>query len=130
MILLDTHIWFWWVQGDSRLSVRHQQILNGALSNQTIGVSAFSCWEISMMISRGRVVVAVPPLDWISSALAPSGIILLPLTPEICAESVQLPQPIHGDPADRIIIAKARVHSALLLTEDLKILVYPHVSTQ
>lgn len=82
-----------------------------------------------MMISRQRVEVRMPPLDWISNALASSGVELLPLTPEICAASVQLPEPLHGDPADRIIIATARVHSAILLTEDLKILSYPHVQT-
>lgn len=129
VILLDTHVRFWWAQGDSRLSLHHARVLNEALETQTIAVSAFSCWEVAMMVSRQRVEISVPVLDWILDALEPSGVSLLPITPEIAAQSVALPGDLHGDPADRIIIATARVHSALLLTEDAKILAYPHVQT-
>ena len=129
MILLDTHVWFWWVQGDARFSPRHAQLLQAAQGTQIIAVSAISCWEVAMMIGRGRVQVSVPPLEWLRQALAPSGVGLLPLTPEIAVESTQLPGAFHRDPADQIIVATARVHNVPLLTEDSKIVAYAHVQT-
>ena len=61
------------------------------------------------------------------SALARSGITVLPLTPDIAVESVQLPGEFHRDPADRILVATARIHACPLVTADEKILAYPHV---
>lgn len=52
------------------------------------------------------------------------GVVLKPLIPEIAVESVQLPDSFHGDPADRMIVATARVHQLTLLTHDKKILDY------
>ena len=129
MILLDTHVWFWWVQGDPRLSARHDQPLQVAQGTQTIAVSAICCWEIAMMIERGRVQVALSSLDWLRQALAPSGVELLPPTPEVAVESTQLPGTFHRDPADQIIVATARLFNAPLLTEDSKIVAYAHVQT-
>lgn len=129
MILLDTHIWFWWVQGHPRLGARHQQILQEARSWQTLAVSAISCWEVAMMIDRGRVETTLGALEWIHQALTPSGIELLPFTPEIAVESIQLPGTFHRDPADQIIVATARIHNVPLLTQDSKIVDYVHVQT-
>ena len=129
MILLDTHIWFWFVQGHPRLQDYHEQIIRNALSQQTVAVSAFSCWEIAMMIERGRVETTLAPLDWLRQALTPSGVQMLPLTPEIAVESVQLPGEFHRDPADQIIVATARIYNIPLLTQDSKIVDYVHVQT-
>ena len=129
MILLDTHIWFWFVQGHARLGSKHEQIIENALRQQSVAVSAISCWEIAMMINRSRVETTVGALEWIRQALAPSGVQLLPLTPEISVESTQLPGTFHRDPADQIIVATARVYNAPLLTQDAKIVDYVHVQT-
>ena len=60
-------------------------------------------------------------------ALAYPGVQLLPLTPEIAIESTRLPGPFHKDPAGRILVATARVLNLPVVTEDQKILSYPHI---
>jgi PIN domain nuclease of toxin-antitoxin system len=128
MIVLDTHIWVWWVHGDERLSVRQSEWLTENEA-QGLGVSVISCWEVAKLVERGRLVLPCPATDWFDQALAYPGVTLLELTPRIALESTQLPGAFHRDPADQIIVATARVHDAQLLTSDEKILAYPHVKT-
>ena len=71
----------------------------------------------------------LPVRDWIDAALAYPGVRLLDLTPHIAVESTQLPGDFHRDPADRIIVASARLHGCALLTADRKILDYTYVTT-
>lgn len=126
-MLLDTHIWFWWVRGDERLSARHERLLQEHSSD--LAVSVFSCWEIAKLVSLGRMMLSEPVEQWIEHALLPSGVRLLNLTPRIAVEATQLPGDFHRDPADQIIVATARVHRCPLVTVDAKIRDYPHVDT-
>ena len=57
------------------------------------------------------------------------GVTIHPLTPEICIESAELPGVFHGDQADQIIVATARLLGAPVVTSDPKILDYPHVQS-
>jgi len=77
-----------------------------------------------MLVQKGRIKLEIPLLAWVQKALALPGVELKPLTPEIAVESSQLPDGFHGDPADRLIVATARVHQLTLLTHDQKILGY------
>ncbi len=65
-----------------------------------------------------------PVLTWIRTAIKLSGIHLARLTPEITVESTELPGVFHGDPADRLIVATARIMNLTLITRDEKILEY------
>jgi PIN domain nuclease of toxin-antitoxin system len=126
VIVLDTHIWVWWVHGDSALSASTRALLDS--SEQTgLAVSAISCWEVAKRVERGRLTLPCPVFDWLQQALAYPGIRLIELSPRICVESTKLPGEFHRDPADQIIIASARVLDAPLVTVDGKILEYPHV---
>lgn len=126
MIVLDTHIWVWWVHGDSSLSAAARTFLDA--SEQTgIAVSAISCWEIAKLVERGRLTLPCPVLDWLQQALAYPGVRLIELSPRICVEAAQLPGTFHRDPADQIIVSTARVLDAPLMTADGKILSYQHV---
>jgi PIN domain nuclease of toxin-antitoxin system len=126
VIVLDTHIWIWWVHGDSRLRGKHLEILQ---QNETsgLGVSVISCWEVAKLVECGRLALPRPVLDWFDAGLSYPGIQLLDLTPNIAAESATLPGEFHRDPADQIIVATARIHGCPLITADRKILDYPHV---
>ena len=126
MIVLDTHIWIWWVHGDARLRGKRLEILQQN-EGSGLGVSVISCWEIAKLVECGRLVLPYPVLDWFDTGLSYPGIELLDLTPEIAAESAALPGEFHRDPADQIIVATARVHNRPLLTADRKILDYTHV---
>ncbi|MEK7830618.1 MAG: type II toxin-antitoxin system VapC family toxin [Acidobacteriota bacterium] len=126
MILLDTHIWVWWVHGDPQLPPDLAQIIS-AHEATGLGVSAISCWEVAKLAEYNRLTLPLSVSDWMKAALAYPGIVLLELSPEIAIDSTQLPPTFHKDPADQIIVATARVHGIPLLTCDTKILAYPHV---
>jgi PIN domain nuclease of toxin-antitoxin system len=126
MIVLDTHIWVWWVNGSSELSASKSQILSSRQADG-LGVSVISCWEIAKLVEKGRLALAMPVGQWIDQALAYPGIRLLPLDPKIAVASTQLPQPFHNDPADQIIVATARETDCPIATDDGKILSYADV---
>ena len=127
MILLDTHIWVWWVQGDARLKPHQRRLLEAGERNG-LGVSVISCWEVAKLVEVGRLVLPTPVSEWVTAALAYPGIRLLALTPEIAIASTQSPEEFHRDPADQILVATARVLGIPLLTSDERILAYPHFS--
>ena len=126
MIVLDTHIWVWWVHGDPRLTSTQQNVLQ---ENEQfgLGVSVISCWEVAKLVEHNRLEVPCPVQNWLNQALAYPGVHLLELSPEIAVESAQLPGEFHRDPADQIIVATARLLDCPLITSDKQILAYPHV---
>jgi PIN domain nuclease of toxin-antitoxin system len=126
VIIIDTHIWIWWVHGDPALPSSAHALLV-ASEQSGIGVNAISCWEVAKLVERQRLTLPCPVLEWIRQALSYPGIRLLELSPEISVESTQLPGTFHRDPADQIIVATARIFDAPLLTVDTQILAYPHV---
>ena len=128
MILLDTHIWVWWVHGDEHLSVHLKEVLRSH-EPDGLGVSAISCWEVSQLIALGRVVLPCRVEDWTDQALAYPGIRLLPLTLEIAREANILPPGLGPDLADRLIVATARLEGISLVTTDEHLLAYEHVVT-
>lgn len=67
----------------------------------SLGIPAISCWEIAMLVEKGRLKLSMDVQIWIDLALRSPKILLLPLTPEIAVLSTRLPGSFHGDPADR-----------------------------
>lgn len=126
MIILDTHIWIWYTSEDPRLNEPEAIFIRDSVSDK-IGVSAFSLWEIGKLHEKGRLELSVPLDDWFSKALFRPGITLLPLSPQIVVDSIQLPGTFHKDPGDQVIVATARIHDCVLVTYDKKILNYEHV---
>lgn len=126
MILLDTHIWVWWVNESPDLSSEYRQILE---SQQTggLGVSIISCWEVAKLVELGRLQLTIPVEEWLAEALQYPGVQLLDLTLKIVVESTQLPGVFHRDPADQMIVATARILDIPFLTADRKICDYPHL---
>ena len=126
MILLDTHIFLWWVHGDQQLTETQKAVIR-ANEADVIGVSAISCWEIAKLVEYGRLELPHSLSDWFNLALSYPGVRLVALTPDIATESTHLPGEFHRDPSDQIIVATARVHSCPLITSDRKLLEYQHV---
>jgi len=125
VIVLDTHIWIWWVDNNARLTQRLQQLISTHQANG-LGVSVFSCWEIAKLVEKNRLQLAYSIEEWLNTALAYEGVQLLDLTLPIVIQSTQL-KGFHNDPADQIIVATAQIHRCPLLTVDSKIINYPHV---
>jgi PIN domain nuclease of toxin-antitoxin system len=128
VILLDTHIWVWWIDDNQQLVDRLRHLIQNNV-HSGLEVSAISCWEVAKLVQYGRLELACPLEEWMEQALAYPGVHLLELTPRIAIESTKLPGSFHRDPADQIIVATARVYAIPLLTVDSRILQYPHVRT-
>ena len=126
MIVIDTHIWVWWLNNDSQLPAKHKELLRVEESNG-VGVSVLSCWEVAKLVERGRLALKGGVSVWMKRAVARPNTNLLALTPEIAIESTQLPGTFHKDPADQIIVATARIYDAPLMTLDANILAYSYV---
>ena len=127
MIVLDTHIWIWWVNDSPRLTEQHKQWIE-EYQSQGLGISIISCWEVAKLVEKNRLVLLMSVDEWLQIALAYPGVQLLDLTVPIVVQSTQLPG-FHNDPADQIIVATAKVYDFLLLTADGKILNYEGVKT-
>jgi PIN domain nuclease of toxin-antitoxin system len=126
MILMDTHIWFWWVQDVPRLSQEHREALGNADPDE-LYVSVFSCWEIVKLVERNRLNVGLPLEEWFDLALVRSSVRTLPLSLDVVLDVSKLPAGINRDPADQIIVSTARVHGCPLATADHNLRAYPHV---
>lgn len=129
MIMLDTHVWIWWVHDDTQLPENCRASIQ-AHEGDGLGVSIISCWEVAKLVEYKRLTLPLPVAEWLDQALAYPGIQLLDLTPRIVVESTQLPGTFHRDPADQLIVATSRVYDCPLVTLDDKIRVYPHVKLQ
>jgi PIN domain nuclease of toxin-antitoxin system len=128
MIVLDTHVWIWWVHADKRLTNDQVEAIM-AHEHNVLGISAISCWEIAKLVQYGRLELPCPLEAWFEQSLGYPGVRLLELTPEIAVESCRLPGEFHRDPADQIIVATARAHDCSLVTSDKRLLAYPFVQT-
>lgn len=124
-LLLDTHIFVWLITGSSEITQKDKDNIETCTQNEgKILVSAISIWEIGMLSQKGRLTIREPVLQWVKEALDAPYIHLVPLSPEIAIECCQLPSELHGDPADRILIATSRVLNVPLLTRDHRIHTY------
>jgi PIN domain nuclease of toxin-antitoxin system len=117
--LLDTHIVLWWFDRASRLSRAQQRVL--ARDECLLGVSDASLWEIALLVDVGRVRLALPIDEWLSRATAGPRVEVCPVTPAVASEIVALDATRGWDPADRIIVATARVLGVPLVTSDSRI---------
>jgi len=124
LLLLDTHVWLWLVAGSSDLSIEARNAIDRATAAGAIRIAAISLWEIALLASRGRIVLGKSIGRWLEETLADPGPAIDPLTPQIAVESYALPEAFHRDPADRLIVATARIANATLMTRDRRILDY------
>ena len=127
MIILDTHIWIWWVDNSPRLTDQQRSHINQHQSDG-LRISLISCWEVAKAVESGRLGLSLPVQDWLESATAYPGIQLLDLTIPIIVESTKLTG-FHRDPGDKFIVATSRILQSPLLTADSKILGYANVVT-
>ena len=116
--LLDTHMLIWWVQGGKRLSADQRRIIARASASEPLRVSDISLWEVAVLAVRGRIKLRLPLRDWLEGAVAPEWVRREGISPAIAADATLLPTDAPDDPADRIILATARVLGATLLTRD------------
>ncbi len=121
-LLLDTHVWVDFINASPKLRPHAVAAIDKARSDGSAFVSVISIWEVALLVRLKRLMLDAPVPQWTSEALKLPGVNLLPFTPEIAIASVDLPDPMHKDPADRILVASARVERLTLVTRDRDIL--------
>ena len=117
-VLLDTHMWVWWLTASGDLPRRECDGLDRAAAAGALRVSAISLWEAQLLHARGRLELPLPFADWLRRATDPIVVTVLPLDLAVVLALDQLPPTFHGDPADRLIVATARAHKLPLATHD------------
>lgn len=113
-VVLDTHALLWWQAGSRKLS--HRAGLTIEAANRLL-VSPISCWEVAMLVAKGRVRLDRPTATWVRDLLVQERVCAAELTPAIATAAGELAD-FHGDPADRILYATARSLQAELLSKD------------
>lgn len=121
MIVLDTHALIWWASSPSRLSVRARRAVASALRQGPIVASAISVLEIATAVRRGRLELGFAPEQWLADLHQLPELRFEPVSAAIAQAAGSFPDPMHGDPADRIIAATAIALRAKLVTADTKL---------
>ena len=125
MILLDTHIWVRWLEPDTDPL---PAAISGLIDNSDqVAISAVSCWDVSYLVKRNRLMLPLPMDEWLQAALDESGVTSVSLTATMATRAAALAD-IHRDPADRFIIATAIETGATLLSLDSVFENYPELA--
>ena len=95
--------------------------------NHVLFASVVTAGELACLAERKRIVLPRHWKTWFRECVERNGWNLLPLTIDIMEEAYSLPEPIHRDPVDRILIATSRIEDMTIITTDRLILDYPHV---
>lgn len=114
-ILLDTHIWLWYLLGSDRLTTNLRTIID--TEQNELWLSPISVWETVILAEKGRLELNSEPITWVKRYLRVLDVKEARLTYEIAMLSRQL-KLSHQDPADRFIAATAIHHNLVLATVD------------
>jgi len=113
-VVVDTHALLWWQAESDRLSAKAGK---GIMSASQVVVPSICCWEVAMLVTKERVKLDRPVIDWIHDLFGAPAVVSADITPVIAASARLLDQ-FYGDPADRLIVATAANLSLPLVTKD------------
>ncbi len=119
-VLLDTHVVLWWFGDRSRLAPDIRRVLEDRTTHK-LHMSAISLWEIATLHELGRIELDRPLFEWLEESVAALGLRVETITPAVAAAVAALPSSFHRDPADRIIVATAKVSGFPVATQDRRI---------
>jgi PIN domain nuclease of toxin-antitoxin system len=114
-LLLDTHIWLWSALDEARLSSRVAAALENP-SNE-LWLSPISLWEVLTLCRKQRLILDPNPQAWITDTLDAVPMREAQITYQVAQETARVQLP-HRDPADRFLVATARVFGLTLVTAD------------
>ena len=124
-LLLDTHVWLWALEDSrERMCDAAFGLVSAAAADRRLYVSDISFWEVSLKAAKGSLLLSVDPLLWLERAARAPGIQALALTRDVLIQSTRLPGEMHGDPADRMLVAQAQLAGLTLMTCDAQLVRY------
>lgn len=129
MIVIDTHVLVWWLTRTPGLSRKAERTLAAYGAPGQIVVSAISLLEIATAVRRGRLELSMPLNQWLADMNSLPEIRVEPVSADIAALAGSLAEPMHGDPADRLIVATSSTLGVPLVTGDKKLQEYRGVKT-
>jgi len=118
MLLLDTHIFLWWLCGEGFLTAKEREKLGAFAEKGKLAISSFTALEIELLERKGRVVLDSGFTTWIAKATNPRIVKVIPVDIDVIRTQRKLPDFFHADPADRIITATALHYGMKLATKD------------
>jgi PIN domain nuclease of toxin-antitoxin system len=119
--LIDTHVLLWYMDGDTRLSPKYIEKIEGKIN--TILISKASLWEIAIKVSTGKLKLTMPLLE-MENYLEKRSIRQLNFNFRDLHVLSQLPF-YHNDPFDRLIISQALSNDLTIISDDKKFKLYP-----
>ena len=120
-LLLDTHIFLWYISGDQKLSVDVRDIIQDTANE--VYLSVVSLWEAIVKYHIGKLPLPQPPEDYLPEQRQHHLILNLALDEASVAQLAKLPA-IHRDPFDRMLICQAIEHNLTIVTVDNSIRAY------
>jgi PIN domain nuclease of toxin-antitoxin system len=106
-----------------------RRLIERNAAEHPVFVSSVSAWEVAMLAKKGRLRLTMSAEDWITKCEALPNLRFVAVDHRIFVRSVSLPEPLHRDPADRIIVATTLHLGAKLVTRDDMLRSYRHVET-
>lgn len=122
MVILDTHIWLWWLLGDGALKSFERKALDGLAESGEISISWVTIWETEMLERKGRIALEPNIFDWMEIATTPEVSKVIPVNTDVVLGQRKLPKSFHADPADRLITSTSMLTEYPLATYDRRIL--------
>ena len=123
-LLLDTCAALWFAAGAPMAEKAMVAIADTAKADIALQISPVTAWEIGLMARKGRFRSSLSPQRWFDRLRRLPGVAICALTPEVLLASSFLPGELHGDPADRMMVATAREHDFVLVARDRALLDY------
>ena len=121
-LLLDTHIFLWYITNYARLPVKFGNAIRGPANEVYLSIA--SIWEVVVKYHLGKLTLPHPPAEYLPRQRIAHGILGLPIDEESMPHLAALPL-LHRDPFDRMLVAQSLQHGLTIVTVDPGILAYP-----
>ncbi len=126
-LLLDTHVWIWTQEKPDAIGAKARSLLE--TTSDGLCVSFISSLEIARLVAGGMLELKGSFDRWVRMAIDSLEARSIDVDHRVAIEAYKLPGRFHKDPADRMLVATARVHELTLVTADERILAYKSVRT-
>lgn len=121
-LLLDTHVFLWYISADAKLPATFQVSIQDPANE--VHLSVASVWEAVIKHALGKLPLPGPPAEYLPRQRVAHGIASLPVDEGAMPHLTTLP-PLHRDPFDRLLVAQALQHGLTTLTVDPLVAAYP-----